>query len=216
MSVHSDDVNAQKTVENHHRNNKKSALGMNGHRRPEKGSSVSASPAPQGSKKLSHRERERDHESPYSRDHHRSRSSLGESSLRPDTKRKHSGEVDERRHFKHRRVEEYRRSDAHEYRRSDSGRHEDGEEDDDEEKRDAPVIRTLMQPVWSHVERVEACTKAKIPVAKTRAKVLKSEITAIGDFIEGLKRTSGLPAKQWEELKPKLWYVKPGIAYVLS
>ncbi|KAI1430144.1 CHD1-like protein [Xylaria sp. FL1777] len=212
MSVHSDDANAQKTVENHHRNNKKAALGMNGHRRPEKGSSVSASPAPQGSKKLSHRERERerererDHESPYSRDHHRSRSSLGESALRPDAKRKHSGEMDERRHFKHRRVEEHRRSDTNEYRRSDVGRHEDGEEDDDdEEKRNAPVIKTLMQPVWNHVERVESCTKANIPIAKTRAKVLKSEITAIGDFIEGLKRTSGLPAKQWEELKPKLW-----------
>ncbi|KAI1295842.1 CHD1-like protein [Xylaria venustula] len=207
MSVHSDDANAQKTVENHHRNNKKATLGMNGHRRPEKGSSVSASPAPQGSKKLSHRERERErgHESPYSRDHHRSRSSIGESTLRPDAKRKHSGEIDERRHFKHRRMEEHRRSDINEHRRSDIGRREDGEEDDDEEKRNAPVIKTLMQPVWNHVERVEACTKANIPIAKTRAKVLKSEITAIGDFIEGLKRTSGLPAKQWEELKPKLW-----------
>ncbi|KAF2972292.1 hypothetical protein GQX73_g1300 [Xylaria multiplex] len=206
MSVHSDDANAQKIVENHHRNNKKSSLGINGHRRPEKGSSVSASPAPQGSKKLSHRERERerDHES-YSRDHHRSRSSLGESSLRPDTKRKHSGETDERRHFKHRRVEEHRRSDTNEYRRSDLGRHEDGEDDDDEEKRNAPVIKTLMQPVWNHIEKVESCTKANIPIAKTRAKVLKSEITAIGDFIESLKRTSGLPARQWEELKPKLW-----------
>ncbi|GAW12214.1 hypothetical protein ANO14919_015750 [Xylariales sp. No.14919] len=197
MSVHSDDANAQKIVENHHRNNKKAALGVNGHRRPEKGSSVSASPAPQGSKKLSHREREREHESSYSREHHRSRSSMGDGTLRADTKRKHSGEMDERRHFKHRRVEEYRRSDL--------GRHEDGEEDDDEEKRDAPVIKTLMQPVWNHIEKVESCTKANIPIAKTRAKVLKSEITAIGDFIEGLKRTSGLPAKQWEELKPKLW-----------
>lgn len=207
MSVHSDDANAQKVVENHHRNNKKAALGMNGHRRPEKGSSVSASPVPQGSKKLSHRERDRDrdHEPSYSRDHHRSRSSIGEGASRPDTKRKHSGEMDERRHFKHRRVEEHRRSDSNEYRRSESTRNEHDEEGDDEEKRDAPVIKTLMQPVWKHVEKVESCTKANIPVAKTRAKVLKSEVTAIGDFIEGLKRTSGLPAKQWEELKPKLW-----------
>jgi len=204
MSIHSDDVHAQKIVENHHRNNKKSAHGVNGHRRAEKGSSVSASPAPSGSKKASHRERERDrdYDLSYVRDHHRSRSSLGDSTLRPDTKRKHSGEVDERRHFKHRRVEEHRRSDSNEHRRSDASRDDD---EDDEEKRDAPVIQTLMQPVWNHVEKVEACTKANIPVAKTRAKVLKGEVTAIGDFIEGLKRTSGLPEKQWEELKPKLW-----------
>ncbi|KAI2623651.1 CHD1-like protein [Xylaria nigripes] len=200
MSVHSDDVNAQKIVENHHRNNKKSAHVVNGHRRPEKGSSVSASPAPQGLKKLSHRER--DHESPYSRDHHRSRSSL-EGGSRPDSKRKHNGEIDERRHFKHRRVEEHRRSDGNESRRTDFSRNEDDEAD--EEKRDAPVIKTLMQPVWEHVERVESCTKANIPIAKMRAKVLKSQITAIGDFIEGVKRNSGLDARQWEELKPKLW-----------
>ncbi|KAI1819977.1 SNF2 family N-terminal domain-containing protein [Xylaria intraflava] len=207
MSVHSDDVNAQKIVENHHRNNKKAAHVVNGHRRAEKGSSVSASPAPQGLKKMSHRDRdrERDHESPYTRDHQRSRSSMGESSSRPDSKRKHNGEIDERRYFKHRRVEEHRRSDANEYRRSDVSRHEDNEEEDDEEKRDAPVIQTLMQPVWNHVERVESCTKANIPVAKTRAKVLKLQITAIGDFIEGVKRNSGLDARQWDELKPKLW-----------
>ncbi|KAI1202343.1 CHD1-like protein [Nemania serpens] len=210
MSVHSDDANAQKVVENHHRNNKKATHGVNGHRRQEKGSSLTASPAPQSSKKLSHRERERDrdHESSYTRDHHRSRSTMGEGTSRPDTKRKHSGDVDERRHFKHRRVEEHRRSDVNEYRRNDISRQEEDErddDDDDEEKRDAPVIKTLMQPVWNHVESVESCTKANIPIAKTRAKVLKSHVTAIGDFIEGLKRTSGLPAKQWEELKPKLW-----------
>ncbi|KAI1817790.1 P-loop containing nucleoside triphosphate hydrolase protein [Poronia punctata] len=204
MAIHSDDVNVQRAVENHHRNNKKSAIGMNGHRRAEKGSSVSASPAPQGSKRAPHRDRDRDreHDVSYSRDHHRSRSSLGDSTLRPDAKRKYSGEMDERRQSKHRRVEEHRRSDAEEYRRNDVSHYDD---EDDEERRDAPVIQTLMQPVWNHVERVEACTKANIPVAKTRAKVLKGEVTAIGDFIEGLKRTSGLPGKQWEELKPKLW-----------
>ncbi|KAI1432594.1 SNF2 family N-terminal domain-containing protein [Xylaria sp. CBS 124048] len=208
MSVHSDDANAQKIVENHHRNNKKASHSVNGHRRTEKGSSVSASPTPQGLKKMPHRERdrERDHESPYSRDHQRSRSSLGETSSRPDSKRKHNGEIDERRQFKHRRVEEYRRSDTNEHRRSDVSRHEDNqEEEEDEEMRDAPVIESLMQPVWKHVERVESCTKANIPVAKTRALVLKAQITAIGDFIEGVKKTSGLDARQWDELKPKLW-----------
>ncbi|KAI0388031.1 P-loop containing nucleoside triphosphate hydrolase protein [Hypomontagnella monticulosa] len=193
-SIHSDDVNAQKIVENHHRNNKKTGHATsNGHRRPEKGGSVSASPAPQSSKKPSHRDR--DHDRSHSRgDHHRSRSSIGDSSTpRPDTKRKHSGETDDRRH-KHRRVEELRKSDISQRQ---------AEDDDDE--RNAPVIEALMQPIWSHVEKVESCTKANVPVAKARAKVLKSEITAIGDFIEGLHKTSGLNLEQLEELKPKLW-----------
>ncbi|KAI0007082.1 P-loop containing nucleoside triphosphate hydrolase protein [Xylariaceae sp. FL0662B] len=195
-SVHSDDLNARKIVENHHRNNKKSTHGLtNGHRRPEKpGSvSVSASPAPQGPKKLLHRDR--DPERTHSRgDHHRSRSSIGDGSTpRPDSKRKHSGEVDDRRH-KHRRVEELRLGNASQ---------QEAEDEDDE--RNAPVIQALMQPIWTHVEQVESCTKANIPVAKARAKVLKSEITAIGDFIEGLHKTSGLNPDQLEELKPKLW-----------
>ncbi|KAI1660868.1 P-loop containing nucleoside triphosphate hydrolase protein [Daldinia decipiens] len=193
-SIHSDDVNAQKIVENHHRNNKKAGQAIaNGHRRPEKGGSVSASPAPQGSKKSSHRDR--DHDRSHSRgDHHRSRSSIGEGGTpRPDTKRKHSGEADDRRH-KHRRVEELRRSDINQ---------QQAEDEDDE--RNAPVIEALMQPIWTHVEKVESCTKANIPVAKARAKILKSEITAIGNFIEGLHKTSGLSLDQLEELKPKLW-----------
>ncbi|KAI1093074.1 P-loop containing nucleoside triphosphate hydrolase protein [Rostrohypoxylon terebratum] len=195
ISIHSDDINAQKAVENHHRNNKKSGNAIsNGHRRPEKGGSISASPAPPSLKKSSHRERE--HDRSHSRgDHHRSRSSLGDSSTpRPDSKRKHSGEVDDRRH-KHRRVEELRRSDAQ----------RQASDDDEDDHRDAPVIQALMQPIWSHVLKVESCTKTNIPVAKARAKVLKSEITAIGDFIEGLNKTSALSLEQLEELKPKLW-----------
>ncbi|KAI0484925.1 P-loop containing nucleoside triphosphate hydrolase protein [Xylariaceae sp. FL0804] len=193
-SVHSNDENAQKVVENHHRNNKKSAHAVNGHRRPEKGGSVSASPIPQSSKKSIHRERE--HDRSHSRGdhhHHRSRASF-DAGLRPDSKRKHSGELDDRRH-KHRRVEDHRQSGMDPL---------EAEEEDDE--RNAPVIQALMQPIWNHVEKVEACTKANIPGAKARAKVLKSEITAIGDFIETLmNKTSGLSKDQLEELKPKLW-----------
>ncbi|KAI1328341.1 P-loop containing nucleoside triphosphate hydrolase protein [Xylariaceae sp. FL0255] len=197
MSVHSDDANAQKIVENHHRNNKK---GANGHRRQEKGGSISASPAPPAVKKLSHRERDRDRDHDHSHargDHHRSRSSVGDSNTpRPDSKRKHSGEHDERRHSKHRRVEEHRQST--------SSRHNDGG-DEDADARDTPIIERLMQPIWKHVVKVESCTKANIPGAKARAKVLKTEVTEIGDFIEGMGRTSALSAKEWEGLKPKLW-----------
>ena len=204
VSVHSDDVNAQKVVENHHRNNKKSGHSLaNGHRHSDKAGSVSASPAPRDSKKVSHRERELEHDRLHfgRRDHHRSRSSLGDGSTpRPDSKRKHSGEVDERRHKHRRMVEENRRSEADQV---------EAEEADDQ--RNAPLIEALMQPIWTHVQKVESCTRTNIPGAKARARVLKSEITHIGDFIEGLHKTSGLKPDQLSELKPKLWYVPPSI-----
>jgi len=212
-AVYSDNETAYKALENHHRNNKKAAL-ANGHRRPEKPGSVSASPVPRESKKLdSRRDRDREHDR-YKGEHHRSRSSLGESSTpRPESKRKHSGEVDDRRHSKHRRMEEHRRHEEHrdrdrerDHRRVEESNKNAEEEDD---SRNAPLIQALMQPIWSHVEKVEGCTKTNIPVAKARAKVLKSEITAIGDFIEGLHKSSGLSLDQLGELKPKLWYVCP-------
>jgi len=208
-AVYSDNETAYKALENHHRNNKKAAL-ANGHRRPEKPGSVSASPVPRESKKLdSRRDRDREHDR-YKGEHHRSRSSLGESSTpRPESKRKHSGEVDDRRHSKHRRMEEHRRHEEHrdrdrerDHRRVEESNKNAEEEDD---SRNAPLIQALMQPIWSHVEKVEGCTKTNIPVAKARAKVLKSEITAIGDFIEGLHKSSGLSLDQLGELKPKLW-----------
>ncbi|KAH7369041.1 chromodomain helicase hrp3 [Plectosphaerella cucumerina] len=94
QSRYSADVAAQRAVDNHHRNNKKH-LG-NGHRRSDVGSAT-ASPAPQLSKKNSHR------------DHNRHRGSVDERGTpRPDSKRKHSGH-DEGRIPKIRRVEEGRR-----------------------------------------------------------------------------------------------------------
>ncbi|KAK7952062.1 chromodomain helicase [Apiospora aurea] len=196
-AVHSGDVNAQKVVENHHRNNKKSAHAMaNGYRRSDK-TSASASPAPQSIKKIAHhRERDSDRAHARGEHHHRSRSNVAEGGTpRPDSKRKHSGEMDER-NRKHRRLEEQKRSD-------DDMR--DPETDDDDDKRNAPIIAALMQPIWSHVEKVESCTKVNIPIAKARAKVLKNEITAIGNFIEGLHKSSGLSDQQLADLKPKLW-----------
>ncbi|KAK8056887.1 Chromodomain helicase [Apiospora rasikravindrae] len=195
-AVHSGDVNAQKVVENHHRNNKKSAHAMaNGYRRSDK-TSASASPAPQSIKKHAYRERDNDRAHARSEQHHRSRSNVAEGGTpRPDSKRKHSGEMEDR-NRKHRRLEEQKRSDDD---------MKDPETDDDDDKRNAPIIAALMQPIWSHVERVESCTKVNIPIAKARAKVLKNEITAIGNFIEGLHKSSGLSDQQLADLKPKLW-----------
>ncbi|KAH8676249.1 SNF2 family domain-containing protein [Xylariales sp. PMI_506] len=191
-AVHSDDAAAHKAVENHHRNNKKSAHALaNDQRRSDK-TSASASPAPQ-KKSAHHRDRDGDRRP----EHSRSRSHLGDNGTpRPESKRKHSSGLDDRNH-KHRRVIEERHS------HTDEARIREIEEEDD--KKNAHIIEALMSPIWANVQRVEGCTKAKIPVAKARAKVLKAEITAIGDFIEGLHKSSGLSSKELEDLKPKLW-----------
>ncbi|KAI1840610.1 hypothetical protein JX266_013214 [Neoarthrinium moseri] len=187
-AVHSDDDDARKIVENHHRNNKKAAHAQaNGLRRSDK-ASASASPAP-------HRKhhRDRDHDRSHSRgDHQRSRSNADGNTPRPDSKRKHSGSVDDRNH-KLRRVDD-------DQRRVDEAQRLELEEEDD--RKNAHIIEALMHPIWSHVQKVEGCTKAKIPVAKARAKVLKAEITAIGNFIEGLQVNTELDIN---EIKPKLW-----------
>jgi chromodomain-helicase-DNA-binding protein 1 len=206
MAVHSDDLGAQKVVENHHRNNKKSALALANGRRSEK-ASASASPAPQ---KKHHRDRDHDRSSHSRGDHHRSRSNLDGGTPRPDPKRKRSGGLntstdDHNRNHKQRRVddEDRRRDDdrrREEDRRRDETRQRDLEEEDD--RKNAKIIEALMQPIWSHVQRVESCTKANISSAKARARVLKSEIMAIGNFIEGLQMSGGLNI---EEIKPKLW-----------
>ncbi|KAK9777001.1 putative Chromodomain helicase hrp3 [Seiridium cardinale] len=190
-AVHSDDMEAKRVVENHHRNNKKSAHSLaNGQRSK---ASASASPAP---RKKDHRDRDhnRDHNRSQSRDHPRPRDGEGDSA-RPISKRKPSGGLEDPGRRKHPRIEDEQR-DSEETRR----RQLELEEEDD--RKNSHIIEALMQPIWESVQRVESCTKAKIPVAKARAKVLKAEITAIGNFIEGLPKT---PELNIDEIKPKLW-----------
>lgn len=192
-AIHSDDVEAKRVVENHHRNNKKSAHALaNGHRGK---TTTSASPVP---RKKESRDRDRDLIRTNSRDHGRSRDADGDSrdSSRLIPKRKPSGNLDESARRKHPRVENNEKEDSPEARR----RQQEAEEEDD--RKNAHIIEALMQPIWESVQRVESCTKAKIPIAKARAKVLKAEITAIGNFIEGLPQT---PELNINEIKPKLW-----------
>ncbi|KAH6648435.1 P-loop containing nucleoside triphosphate hydrolase protein [Truncatella angustata] len=185
-AVHSDDQEAKRVVENHHRNNKKSALALaNGRSK----ASASASPAP---RKKDPRDRELNRS--HSRDHGRSRE-IDRDSARPISKRKPSGGIDEAARRKQPRLEDDHRGGV-----DDARRRAELEEEDD--RKNQPIIQALMQPIWSHVQRVESCTKANIPVAKARAKILKSEITAIGNFIEGLPKT---PELNIDEIKPKLW-----------
>ncbi|KAF2263968.1 chromodomain helicase-like protein [Lojkania enalia] len=97
------DPNAKRLIENHHRNNKKHHL--NPVRRPEKVSSVSASPAPTGqARKVTSRDSER----PSShRTHSNSESRHTES--RPDSRHHDSNPLEHR----HRHSDQYRPSDSH-------------------------------------------------------------------------------------------------------
>ncbi|KAF2131439.1 hypothetical protein P153DRAFT_365028 [Dothidotthia symphoricarpi CBS 119687] len=93
------DPNVKRLMENHHRNNKKHHLNIA--RRPEKGSSVSASPAPSGQvRKVVSRDSER----PMQRTHSNSES-------RPDSR-----QYDKNGHDRSRNSDQYRPSDRKEYR----------------------------------------------------------------------------------------------------
>lgn len=96
------DPNAKRLLENHHRNNKKHHLSVA--RRPEKASSVSASPAPPGqARKVASRDSERPHHRPHSNSESR------HSESRPES-RQHEASVQEHRP---RHSDQYRPSDAH-------------------------------------------------------------------------------------------------------
>ncbi|KAF2182223.1 hypothetical protein K469DRAFT_712840 [Zopfia rhizophila CBS 207.26] len=93
--------NAKRLIENHHRNNKKHH--MNVARRPEKASSVSASPAPAGHA----RKVPRDSERPHARPHSNSESRHSEN--RGDSRPQDHGSLDHRhRHSDHHRKEHHR------------------------------------------------------------------------------------------------------------
>ncbi|KAF1840967.1 uncharacterized protein K460DRAFT_195645 [Cucurbitaria berberidis CBS 394.84] len=100
------DPNAKRLMENHHRNNKKHHLNVA--RRPEKASSVSASPAPSG---LVRKVASRDSERPVQRTHSNSESRHADS--RPDSRQYEKSSHDRPRHS-----DQYRPSDTHrkEYR----------------------------------------------------------------------------------------------------
>lgn len=126
QSKHSPDRSLQRTVENHHRNNKK--LLANGHR-----SGATASPGPASSKKARDREKELAHHD------HRSRSQAEDRGTpRPDYKRKQAAH-DDGRSPKHRRVDDGRRSSKHgdERDRADKRRYRD----DDDRRHDRPRHR---------------------------------------------------------------------------
>ncbi|KAH6845232.1 P-loop containing nucleoside triphosphate hydrolase protein [Chaetomium sp. MPI-CAGE-AT-0009] len=206
MAKYSNDANAKKAVENHHRSKK---LLTNGIRRGE-GSSVSASPAPTVSKKPSqHRDR----------DHHRSYSNANDRGTpRPD-KRKYNDDYDDR-SSKHRRLE----ADRHEkktkekekpkmdpetmerYKRERQKAVERFQElarlrDDEIDNSDnTQLVWSVLRPLKANMERI-MYSKERFPAAKERAKILGEEIRAFGSFLKGL-RADGTDL---DSLEPQFW-----------
>lgn len=208
LAKYSDDANAKKAVENHHRSKK---LLTNGTRRGDP-SSVSASPAPPMSKKSSHH---RD------REHHRSYSNANDRGTpRPD-KRKYNDDYDDR-GSKHRRVDA---DGKHDKKPKDKERpkldpetmekikrerqkaverfHELAKLRDDEidNSDNAQLVWSVIRPLKPNMERI-IYSKERIPAAKERAKILGEEIRTFGNFLNNLRAQN---AADLDSLEPQFW-----------
>jgi chromodomain-helicase-DNA-binding protein 1 len=210
MAKYSNDANAKKAVENHHRSKK---LLTNGIRRGD-GSSVSASPAPPMSKKPSqHRDR----------DHHRSYSNANDRGTpRPD-KRKHNDDYEDR-GSKHRRLEADGKHDKKSKEKEKEKPKMDPEtmerlrrdrqkaverfqelaklRDDEIDSTDnAQLVWSVLRPLRPNMERI-MYSKDRVPAAKERAKILGEEIRTFGNFLKGLRAEN---ETDLDSLEPQFW-----------
>ncbi|KAH0427281.1 chromo domain-containing protein 1 [Colletotrichum camelliae] len=192
QAKHSTDPLAHRTVENHHRNNKRLT---NGHRRSDVGSGA-ASPAPPALKKSSsYRDRERSHG-----EHHRSRSNAEERGTpRPDSKRKHSGH-DDGRIPKHRRMDETRRTknngEEQQSPRADQRRHRD------EGERSQKIRRPDDNRHGDDRRRSSNTPRTSQPDSDRRNQALRrlDQLRRMGDNKE--ERETDADAMLWYLLKP--------------
>lgn len=205
MAKYSNDANAKKAVENHHRSKK---LLTNGIRRSE-GSSVSASPAPMSKKPSQHRDRE----------HHRSYSNAGDRGTpRPD-KRKYDDHDD--RGSKHRRID----GDSKQEKHAEKEKHKMDPETMERCKRERQkacerfrelsklrddeidptdnkqLVWSLLRPLKANMERI-MYSKEDYPAAKERAKILGEEIRTFGNFLKSLPSDKGI---DMASLEPQFW-----------
>ncbi|KAL1843021.1 hypothetical protein VTJ49DRAFT_3335 [Mycothermus thermophilus] len=206
MAKYSNDENAKKAVENHHRSKK---LLTNGLRRGE-GSSVSASPAPMAKKTSQHRDR----------DHHRSYSNANDRGTpRPD-KRKYDDY--DNRDSKHRRIEgDSKQQEKHKEKEKHKMDPETMEKckrerqkacerfrelcklrDDEIDLSDnKQLVWSVLRPLRSNMERI-MYSKEDYPAAKERAKILGEEIRTFGNFLKNLQTDSGT---DMASLEPQFW-----------
>jgi chromodomain-helicase-DNA-binding protein 1 len=178
---------AQKAVENHHRNNKKSHL--NGTARLNGTASFSASPAPSAHRKAAresdkHRQRGLSHGHRESMERHQSpklehRQSQG---AREDAHREKKHRQSEPHHHHHR-----HKSNDHQPNGSTGG---DGGDD---------MLRVIFKPVRESLKVIQSATKSNLPDAPARANILREHLRIIGNFVKDTLEDGGV------SLEGRLW-----------
>ena len=152
---------AKRAVENHHRNNKKN--GMYNKLMVEGRASISASPAPSSIRK-GYRES----------DKHRHRSSVDRRTSHGE-QNGHTPRSDFRNDRHHHNLPHHRRSHEHNHhsppKRDESGTNQ-------------TLMWKMMKPVRPSLEAVQGATKDLVPDKRDRAKLLRTELVKIGDFID--------------------------------
>lgn len=162
---------AKRAVENHHRNNKKN--GMYAARRPDGRPSVSASPAPSSARK-GHREADK-HRHRNSAERRFSHGEQNGHTPRPDIRPRTSND--------HVKVEDSRPSSSqHNHRRSNDHATNGGSRADDTTT--TMMLRVLFKPVRESLKSVQGATKEGVPDKHERAKLLRTELVKIGEFVK--------------------------------
>jgi chromodomain-helicase-DNA-binding protein 1 len=178
----------RKTVENHHRNNKKHM------RRHDNGASVSASPAPSAARRQTDKHRRGPSHGNH-RDSVERRTSHGDRTPRPDA-----------RHDRHRRPEEHSHS-RHKTDKADKSVDKSGTANgpDGEDK----VVKLLFKPVRDALRNISTATKEGVPDKKERALRIRTEFRKIGQFIKEQLEDEGSSSPSNDArttLEPRLWY----------
>ena len=185
---------AQKALENHHRNNKKAAGAAGISPRPigDGRGSVSASPAPPSARKPE-------------KSRHRPSAERGfvngDTTPRPKSSSNLTPTMNRAVHAMNNAHHHRRRSNEHGHH----GHHGHANGGGESQKKNMALIRAVFYPLNSNLERVRAATKERIPVKDQRAKVLRDELTTIGEFVQRLVENT--PEETAEEMDKDLWYV---------
>lgn len=177
---------AKRAVENHHRNNKKNGMHV---RRPEGRPSYSASPAPSSARK-GHRELEK-HRNRGSAERRISNGEQNGQTPKSENRPRMSSD--------HLRTDESKHHPQHHRRRSNEPT-SNGSRTADHDK----LMRLLFNPVRESLKAVQGATKEFVPAKIERAKLLRSELVKIGDFVKGLV-TSDPAASEGENLEESFW-----------
>lgn len=173
---------AKRAVENHHRNNKKNGMHA---RRPDGRPSYSASPAPS-----SVRKGQREIDKHRRRNSNERRISNGEQNgHRPRSENRSRTGRDHPRH------EETKNHPQHLRHQSNDAVGTNNNPSTDQ----AGIMRMLFKPVRDSLKAVQGATKEGVPDKVERAKLLRSELVKIGNFVRDLTVSDPVEATNIEE-----------------